>query len=344
MTQVVGGVIRWSTATIIAAIFLVWGFAPSEWLSRLWTDPPFWISHPITRIIILIIGVLLLILFLYKTKPHVGRPVLGSQNRPKRVPLIELRDHIAGLPGWEEIGEGLQYLDLVKAFREAAHEERFEVWGRKNTTSGMFQSDEILRKIPAEYWEYSSLDELRFPSRKENKELCTYVIPVSRRNPEDTYWDLEVERAPALEWAQHGAERYRGDEDRSSAASQKEIQKVSVTRDTKMHEALAYIESGSWGKKFSEYFMSEYSKTGGNSPVLVRQAALDGEIRIWGKSSQNGPYILIDADYWKIWQIVIFSTMDGSSKTELAEVGYNAGSEYYDLMVSRLEIEKKWPK
>ncbi len=75
---------------------------------------------------------------------------------------------------------------------------------------------------------------------------------------------------------------------------------VEAKRDTKMHEALAYIESGSWGKKYYEYIATPNSKAKGKSPIIVRQAALDGEIRIWGKLSHYGPHSLIPADYWKI--------------------------------------------
>ena len=85
------------------------------------------------------------------------------------------------------------------------------------------------------------------------------------------------------------------------------------------------------------------SKAKGKSPIIVRQAALDGEIRIWGKLSHYGPHSLIPADYWKIWHIEWFSTLKGESESEIAEIGYSGGEKYYDLMVSKAEIEKKWP-
>lgn len=113
-------------------------------------------------------------------------------------------------------------------------------------------------------------------------------------------------------------------------------------RDTEMHLALAYIETREWGLRFVDIVMKPGAPDKGFSPATVRQAAIDGEIRVWGKPSQNGPYVLIPAGYWEIWQIDWYSAW-GKCHTEIAESGYTGGTKHYDLMVSKVEIEKKWP-
>lgn len=71
--QILGGVIRWTIATIIAAVCLVWGFAPAEFFAGLWIDPPLWLSHPITRIAVLVVGMTLVVLIILKR--HLGGEV-----------------------------------------------------------------------------------------------------------------------------------------------------------------------------------------------------------------------------------------------------------------------------
>src|SRR5262245_17073894 len=132
---------------------------------------------------------------------------------PKRMPIIELRDMIKASPGWDLDGDTLQYLDLAKAFREAAHEGAFEVWGRPASKRGLFASDQVLTKIPRKHWSTATLDMLKFPAADKNEQVCSHIIDIGVRNRNDTYFDLEVERLPAIEWARNGAAKYRGEED-----------------------------------------------------------------------------------------------------------------------------------
>lgn len=314
---------------VIQGILLWKDVHPEQWVSKMLGTATTSLSQP--NLLWLIAGVLALPLtfaiqelwnrFVRTTASNsqiaqgVPQEVIDAvkDKKSKRIPLIELRDFVTQQPGWEQIREGLQFLDLIKAFREAAHEERFEVWGR-NIRSGLFQSEEILQKIPFDYWKVASLDELRFPDSDENSLLCTHILDVSKRGQVNSYSDLEVEREPALEWAKHDAVRYRGEEDKGSVAGKLKKQNPPVVRDTKMHEALAFIESGQWGQKYYEFIATPNSKTKGKSPMMVRQAALDGEIRVWGKLSNSGPHSLIPADYWKIWHIEWFSALSVRQK------------------------------
>lgn len=54
--NIVGGIVRWSVATVLTAFFLAIGFSPSEWLAELWTVPPAWLSHPVVRIAAIILA------------------------------------------------------------------------------------------------------------------------------------------------------------------------------------------------------------------------------------------------------------------------------------------------
>ena len=118
-------------------------------------------------------------------------------------------------------------------------------------------------------------------------------------------------------------------------------------RDTGMLEALAFLQSGHWGLIPNNLLAT---KDTDRQPILnclqdMRQAALDGDIRVWGRSSPGSPQDLIPKGEWKILKIKFLSLFHDNSqtKTELAEIGVNSPLKYHDLMVSRLEVEQKWP-
>jgi hypothetical protein len=114
-------------------------------------------------------------------------------------------------------------------------------------------------------------------------------------------------------------------------------------RDTKMHEALAYVELRQWGRKFHAIVSQPSANPEkGFSPAEVRQAAIDGDIRIWGRKSPHDAYVLIDPKYWETWQIDWFAALKSNAETEKRVTGA-AGYKYYDLMVSRAEFERRWP-
>jgi hypothetical protein len=350
-TQIIG-------TAILAAFALIMQIKPddarsnlSAWLSLVTDNVPSSLISPTAdkwALAILALAALLLWLgpWIYKRlkKPNkISPPSSPLKSKSKRVGLIELRDYIKSIPGWENIGETLESVDLIKAFREAAHEEVFEVWGRRDDQR-LFKSEVILSKIPAIYWEDASLDETRFIGSDDNISLCTYVLEPNKRGTIPAYEDLEVERIPAFEWAQspHAA-RYRGDEDKLSPSVQQKQQSKSAVRDTKMHVALAYIETGNWEQDFYEYMATPNANEKGGSYRKVRQAALDGELIVWGTRGEGEPHIKIPQKYWEDWKIEWFSALQKASRTSMSDIGHKGTKIYYDLMVSRTEIEKKWP-
>ncbi|MGE3829412.1 MAG: hypothetical protein AB7F76_00320 [Parvibaculaceae bacterium] len=184
-------------------------FAVPEWTLAL---SPFLVVLGLVLVIVSVIGGLR---DFYKRR-RLERPapqvpeLKKSQSVKTAMPLIELRDSIKKQAGWDLQGAGLHYLDLGKAFREAAHSGVFEVRGRLEAKSG-FRSDAILTSIPREHWLDASLDMFRFPIAERNEDIVTYYVDPSLRPTHNTYYDLQVERQAAMRWAQSDAAKYRGE-------------------------------------------------------------------------------------------------------------------------------------
>jgi hypothetical protein len=118
---------------------------------------------------------------------------------------------------------------------------------------------------------------------------------------------------------------------------------IIAKRDTKMDEALAYIETGEWGGEFYAFANNPaQNPRKGLSTVKVRQAAIDKEIRVWGATTLNeDAHVEIDPKYWEDWQIDLLSAMKGETKTEKRH-SHASGFKYYNLMVSKAEFEARW--
>ena len=106
---------------------------------------------------------------------------LHDQSKPYFMPIIELREIIRKLEGWKLDDGGLQYLDLARAFRDAAYKEQFEVWGKKLSRNSMFRSEEISQEVPKIYWIDATLDMFTFPSETENEAIVTHIMDPSKR-------------------------------------------------------------------------------------------------------------------------------------------------------------------
>lgn len=129
------------------------------------------------------------------------------------ISLLELFSQFVSSPKWD-IENTSQIFDWIKAFREAAHRRRFQVWGRRKKT--MFQDEVIAQKISHTYWVDASIDETKLASATMNDEVETYGISIRRRWRTPTFFDLEVERVPALKWAKKEAAKYKGEMDKRS--------------------------------------------------------------------------------------------------------------------------------
>jgi hypothetical protein len=56
-----GGVVGFVVSTILGAAFVVLGITPPQSLAEVFLDPPLWVTHPWTRIAIVVIGVAIIV-------------------------------------------------------------------------------------------------------------------------------------------------------------------------------------------------------------------------------------------------------------------------------------------
>jgi hypothetical protein len=63
--HVAGGVVRFVTATMLAAVCLMLGFSPPEHIAAIIGNPPPWLVSPVMRILILIIGMLVIAVLIF---------------------------------------------------------------------------------------------------------------------------------------------------------------------------------------------------------------------------------------------------------------------------------------
>jgi hypothetical protein len=89
LSNILGGMVRWVTFTIIAAVCLVWGFAPNEFLAGLIKNPG-WLTSPWMRTLVVVAGVaVFLVVTLVRRRPIAG-PEVGVSTRSTRPLPISL--------------------------------------------------------------------------------------------------------------------------------------------------------------------------------------------------------------------------------------------------------------
>ncbi|MEH6702405.1 hypothetical protein [Parasphingorhabdus sp.] len=122
----------------------------------------------------------------------------------------------------------------------------------------------------------------------------------------------------------------------------RKIEGVESKRDKSLDEAITYILVGRWGGNVARASMD--GKLEGSSVIQrIRQAAVDGRVRIWGKQNPNSAiHKEIEAVFWETHQPEFLEFLRGRSRTEAAELGAS-NERYYDLMISRAEIERELP-
>ena len=88
-----GGIVRWGTATVLATVCLIYGFAPSKWLASFLIAPPDWISNPLVRVGIVAFGVIVIIVvFLWdrRVRPKFSVNFDNARDVHTDVPLFDL--------------------------------------------------------------------------------------------------------------------------------------------------------------------------------------------------------------------------------------------------------------
>jgi hypothetical protein len=114
-------------------------------------------------------------------------------------------------------------------------------------------------------------------------------------------------------------------------------------RDTFVSEALAYAALGRWGEKFSKVPMHLTDWEAVQPPMeQFREAALSGDLTVWGKRGCGTLFEVIPRTYWREHGLDVHSLMMGRASTvPLIEMEDTVLFE--DLMVSRSETEAVWP-
>ena len=118
-----------------------------------------------------------------------------------------------------------------------------------------------------------------------------------------------------------------------------------VKRDVSLDEAFAYLGNKKWGASFKGEILGDTPAPEDtlNRLDIVRQAAVDKEITVWGKLQSRLPWVKIPADYWETWQIDYMSILKGSVTTEKSVNLSNYRDKYLELMGSKTEFQRKWP-
>lgn len=114
-------------------------------------------------------------------------------------------------------------------------------------------------------------------------------------------------------------------------------------RDTTLSEALAYAALGRWGEKFSKVPLHLADWESVRPPMdQFREAALRGDLMVWGKPAALSIFEQIPHTYWREHSLDVQSLMMGRAVTSpLAEM--EATALFEDLMVNRSEVERTWP-
>lgn len=150
----------------------------------------------------------------------------------------------------------------------------------------------------------------------------------------DQHWSVQDEIA--LEGRRRG-EQESGYE-KEAAWQMAADQTRAIERDVSLSEALTYHVEGKWGCRYFD------SVAAGRSPdglalTQAIQLAYDGKLTIWGKRSESGVYELIPKDFWASHHIDNFSLWREHAVTT-ANSASAQGPRYFDLMVSRAQVER----
>lgn len=111
-------------------------------------------------------------------------------------------------------------------------------------------------------------------------------------------------------------------------------------RDVPLPEGIVWVLKRQWDGSFAEAVNTEMGPLG-NAASAVRQAAADGEIRVWGKPSRTSVHVEIRPEFWIDHQPDWMSLITGESSTEPTE-HHALHERYFDLMVSRADFTRKW--
>jgi hypothetical protein len=122
------------------------------------------------------------------------------------------------------------------------------------------------------------------------------------------------------------------------------INRRTPDRDTHIKEALWYAITGDWDAGAGSMLFGNAHRL---DAVIdrFREAAIDGELRVWGMRQDDGLYQLIEPSFWEsntVDRAALFAFMGAGASTQALN-GDETGEEFSGIMVNRAEVEGVWP-
>jgi hypothetical protein len=116
-------------------------------------------------------------------------------------------------------------------------------------------------------------------------------------------------------------------------------------RNTALAYALGYAVHANWESpiRYGHFIMGPKDNLDG--PIeRFREAALAGELRVWGRRQPNGLFELIEPGFWEDNTLddVSLRALFSQARTVPFEDAKTEGR-FYDIMVNRTEVERTWP-
>ena len=95
LLQVFGDIIRWAVYVFLSAVCLMFGFAPEKFLNdvigAVWASPPDWLSHPITRIGVNVVGLFMIgVVMLVQHRQKRSTPTQKHIKKETRKPTVKI--------------------------------------------------------------------------------------------------------------------------------------------------------------------------------------------------------------------------------------------------------------
>ena len=121
-------------------------------------------------------------------------------------------------------------------------------------------------------------------------------------------------------------------------------------RDASLSEALAYTCCGAWGVSLESIYTSQTEVDNFNYRLreLTKEFERDS-LAVWGRERMmdafvSDGWVLIEPEFWKKNKISWTSLFSGGATRTESRSGFGNDDQFQDLMVSKAEIEDRWPQ
>lgn len=207
---VMRGIIAFITTAALGGVCLVFGFSPDTWVEMVITSPPWWLSHPLTRIGAIVLGGLFgwwTWKLFQRWRSVLPIDVATTEQRAGKISIMELRKEAEKKYDWDfSSAVNTHILGFTFGLRESGVAGDLEFWGRSNRN--MFDSltrGEPLQKIDQDHWIEFEIDGLFSLHETDNLKI---VSRPSKGENKPGYADIYVDRSPAIKWLKNTAGEY----------------------------------------------------------------------------------------------------------------------------------------